>query len=78
MAETVAIDDLITYERMAEIVSADVPGDVAQRIRRWRSRGIITPVREDLTLFRWSEVRPILAERFGKPEGQWADQAAAS
>lgn len=70
----VNVGDLVTYARMAEICS-DVltDGDAAQQIRRWRNRGHISPVRPDLAIFDWTEVRPVIVERLGLPADTWAD-----
>jgi len=79
---TVRRDDLVTYERMAEIVGESTENGweskTRQLLRRWRQRGHITPVRDDLILFSWAETRPILAKRLGKPADAWADEPAQS
>lgn len=77
MKATVKRDDLVSYERMAEII-ADVvdSNDPRQLLRRWKAREFIKPVRPDLIVFEWSEVRPILAERLNQPPDAWADEPA--
>lgn len=60
--------DLVTYRQIATITGADI-----DTLRRWRARSHYLPIRDDLQVFQWSKVRPVIAARMGFDEDQWAD-----
>ena len=74
MSGSVPVAMLATYEQMANMTGGAVD---ANTLRRWKSRGHIKPVRDDLLVFDWAEVRPEITRRLGKPSGSWAGKIPA-